>query len=49
MDSDPKDVVREGYDKIASQYDEYRDLFNNQTELNELMNLVRPGGHIQWN
>ncbi len=46
MKKDPKDIVREGYDKIASQYDEYRDLFNNETELNELMSLVKPGGHI---
>ncbi|MHA2142939.1 MAG: class I SAM-dependent methyltransferase [Candidatus Thorarchaeota archaeon] len=46
MKKDPKDLVREGYDKIASQYDEYRDPFNNETELNELMSLVEPGGHI---
>ncbi|MFB0503355.1 MAG: class I SAM-dependent methyltransferase [Candidatus Bathyarchaeia archaeon] len=41
-----EEIVRKGYDKIASQYDEYRDLFNNETELNEFMSLVRPGGHI---
>ncbi|MHA2356621.1 MAG: class I SAM-dependent methyltransferase [Candidatus Thorarchaeota archaeon] len=46
MKKDPKDLVREGYDKIASQYDEYRDPFNNETELNELMSLVESGGHI---
>jgi ubiquinone/menaquinone biosynthesis C-methylase UbiE len=46
MKKDPKDIVREGYDKIASQYDEYRDPFNNEAELNELMRLVEPGGHI---
>ncbi|MFX1483575.1 MAG: class I SAM-dependent methyltransferase [Promethearchaeota archaeon] len=46
MRRDPKDIVREGYDKIASQYDEYREPFNNETELNEFMSLVRPGGHI---
>ena len=46
MDRNMKDLVRDGYDKIASQYDEYRDLFNNETELNEFMSLVKPGGHI---
>ncbi|MFX0055566.1 MAG: class I SAM-dependent methyltransferase [Promethearchaeota archaeon] len=46
MKKDPKDIVREGYDNIASQYDEYRDPFNNKAELNELMSLVEPGGHI---
>ena len=46
MKKDPKDIVREGYDNIASQYDAYRDPFNNEAELNELMSLVEPGGHI---
>jgi ubiquinone/menaquinone biosynthesis C-methylase UbiE len=46
MDRDTKDVVKEGYDKIASQYDEYRNLFNNESELNEFMSLVKPGGLI---
>jgi ubiquinone/menaquinone biosynthesis C-methylase UbiE len=46
MKKDHKDIVREGYDNIASQYDAYRDPFNNEAELNELMSLVEPGGHI---
>jgi ubiquinone/menaquinone biosynthesis C-methylase UbiE len=46
MKNDPKDIVREGYDRIASQYDEYRGPFDNDAELQELMNIVRPGGHI---
>jgi len=46
MKENPKNIVREGYDKIASQYDEYREPFNNEDELNEFMSLVKPGGHI---
>lgn len=46
MDKDPKDIVKEGYDKIASQYDEYRDRFSNDAELKEFMSLVTPNGHI---
>lgn len=46
MKKDPKDIVREGYDNIASQYDAYREPFNNEAELNELMSLVEPGGHV---
>jgi ubiquinone/menaquinone biosynthesis C-methylase UbiE len=46
MKRDPKDVVREGYDKIATQYLESLDSFNNDAELIEFMSLVQPGGRI---
>ncbi|MFW9908892.1 MAG: class I SAM-dependent methyltransferase [Candidatus Thorarchaeota archaeon] len=46
MKKDPKDIVKEGYNKIARQYDEYRESFNNETELNEFMSLLKPGGPI---
>ncbi|MFW9888193.1 MAG: class I SAM-dependent methyltransferase [Candidatus Thorarchaeota archaeon] len=46
MKKNPKDIVRDGYDNIASQYDAYRDPFNNEAELSELMSLVEPSGHI---
>jgi len=45
MKKDPKDIVREGYERIAEHYDQWwRD--SNQAELDEFMNLVKPGGHI---
>ncbi|MGY5876509.1 MAG: class I SAM-dependent methyltransferase [Candidatus Thorarchaeota archaeon] len=46
MEKDPKDIVREGYDKIAEQYDDFRDRFSHKAELDEFMNLVRPRGHV---
>ena len=46
MKRDPKDIVREGYDKIGNQYDEYRTHFSDEAELEEFMSLVKPGGHV---
>jgi len=46
MERDPKDLVRDGYDKIAELYDEFRDRFSHNAELGEFMSLVRPGGHV---
>ncbi len=46
MKKDPKDIVREGFDRIAEQYDEYRSPFNNEVELDEFMSLIKPGGHV---
>ena len=43
---DYQKIVKDGYDKIASRYDEYRDIFDNEAELKEFMRLVKPGGHI---
>ena len=46
MERDPKDIVREGYDKVAIQYGENSGPFSNEAELNEFVNIVKPGGHI---
>ena len=46
MEKDSKDIVREGYDKIGEQYDNYRGPFSDKVELDEFMNLVKPGGHV---
>ncbi|MFW9817231.1 MAG: class I SAM-dependent methyltransferase [Candidatus Thorarchaeota archaeon] len=46
MEKDPKDVVREGYDKIAEQYDEYRFPFSDEAELVEFMSCLNPGAHV---
>ena len=46
MKKDSKDIVREGYDKIAEQYDGYGSHFSNEAELNEFMSFVKPGGHV---
>ncbi|MFW9834716.1 MAG: class I SAM-dependent methyltransferase [Candidatus Thorarchaeota archaeon] len=46
MKKNPKDVVREGYDRIADQYDEYRAPFSDEAELDEFMSSVKPGGHV---
>ncbi|MHA1958622.1 MAG: class I SAM-dependent methyltransferase [Candidatus Thorarchaeota archaeon] len=46
MKKDPEDIVRDGYDRIAEQYDEYRSHFNNEAELDEFMSLVKAGGHV---
>ena len=46
MKKDPKDIVRDGYDRIAEQYDEYRSHFSDEAELDEFMRLVKPGGHV---
>ncbi|MFW9982946.1 MAG: class I SAM-dependent methyltransferase, partial [Candidatus Thorarchaeota archaeon] len=46
MKRDPKDIVREGYDRIAELYDEYSSQFNNEAQLNEFMSLVKPGGQV---
>jgi ubiquinone/menaquinone biosynthesis C-methylase UbiE len=46
MRKDPKDIVRESYDKIAEQYDEYRSPFGDEAELDEFMSFVKPGGHV---
>ena len=46
MKKDPKDIVREGYDRIAELYDEYRSHFSDVAELDEFMSLVKPGGHV---
>jgi ubiquinone/menaquinone biosynthesis C-methylase UbiE len=46
MKSDPKDIVREGYDKMARQYEQESDPFSNENELDEFTNLVRPRGQI---
>jgi len=48
MKKDPKDIVRDGYDRIAEQYDDdiYRSHFSDEAELDEFMSLVKPGGHV---
>ena len=46
MKKDSKDIVREGYDKIAEQFDEYRAPFSDKAELDEFMSSVKPGGHV---
>jgi hypothetical protein len=46
MKKDPKDIVREGYDRIAEQYDEYRSPFSDEAELDEFMSFIKPGGHV---
>lgn len=46
MKRDPKDIVREGYDRIAELYDEYSSQFNNEAQLDEFMSLVKPGGQV---
>ncbi len=48
MKKDPKDIVRDGYDRIAEQYDndKYRSHFSDEAELDEFMSLVKPGGHV---
>jgi ubiquinone/menaquinone biosynthesis C-methylase UbiE len=48
MKKDSKDIVREGYDRIAEQYDDdiSRSHFSEETELDEFMSLVKPGGHV---
>lgn len=46
LKEDPKDIVREGYDRIDEQYDEYRSPFTDEAELKEFMSIVKPGGHI---
>ena len=35
MNKDPKDIVREGFDKIAKQYDEFRGLFSDGDQLGQ--------------
>ncbi|KXH72112.1 MAG: hypothetical protein AM326_11290 [Candidatus Thorarchaeota archaeon SMTZ-45] len=46
MKEDSKDLVREGYDKIAEQYDDYRSAFSAEEELDEFMSFVKPNSHI---
>ncbi len=46
MNKDPKDIVEEGYDRIASQYNASRDPVDNENELNEFMSFMRPGCRI---
>jgi ubiquinone/menaquinone biosynthesis C-methylase UbiE len=46
MKRDSKDIVREGYDRIAEQYDEYSSQFNDEAQISEFMSLVKPGGHV---
>ena len=46
MERDPRDIVREGYDKVAIQYGESSGPFSNEAELSEFAGIVRPGGHI---
>jgi len=48
MKKDPTDIVREGYDRIAEQYDDdiYRSHFSDDAELDGFMSLVKPGGHV---
>ena len=46
MKKDPKDIVREGYDRIAEQYDEFSTPSSNEEELVQFMSLVKPGGEV---
>ncbi len=46
MKKDPNDIVREGYDKIAEEYDDYRSAFSAEEELDEFMSFVKPNSHI---
>lgn len=49
MKKDPKDIVREGYDKIAEHYDDWSrpnsDL-SNEDEVNEFLSHLEIGSHI---
>ena len=45
-DSDPADIVREGYDAIARTYHGQRDKFKNQGLLAAFMSHLAPGGHV---
>ena len=46
MNRDPRDVVRDGYNKIADQYDGESDPAHNETEFKDFMALAKHGGHI---
>jgi ubiquinone/menaquinone biosynthesis C-methylase UbiE len=46
MKENPKDLVREGYDRIAEQYDEYRSHFSDIAELDAFVSIVKPGGRV---
>lgn len=46
MKKDPKEIIREGYDQIAEQYDESSSPFSNEAELSEFMSFVQPAGHV---
>ena len=46
MNKNPKDIVREGFDRIAEQYDAFYPDFGAEDELNEFMSSIKPRGHI---
>lgn len=49
MTKDPKSLVREGYDKIAEQYDEWSrpsSKLENEAEIDEFISHVKLGSHI---
>lgn len=46
MERDPRDIVREAYDKVAIQYGESSGPFSNEAELDEFAGVVEPGGYI---
>ncbi|MFW9823519.1 MAG: class I SAM-dependent methyltransferase [Candidatus Thorarchaeota archaeon] len=49
MKRDPKDIVREGYDKIAEKYEEWSrpsSELDNEAELDEFISHIKPDGHV---
>ena len=46
MKNDPKDIVREGYDKIAEQYDEFNTQISNEEELREFISMVKSAAYV---
>jgi ubiquinone/menaquinone biosynthesis C-methylase UbiE len=46
MKKDPKNLVRDGYDRIAKQYEEFRGPFSEYEELAKFMSYITPGGHV---
>ena len=49
MRKDPRDLIREGYDKIAKQYDEWSrpsSELSNEAEFDEFMSQIEPSSHV---
>jgi ubiquinone/menaquinone biosynthesis C-methylase UbiE len=43
---DPKDLVRDGYNRVAAQYEDFRGPFREDGVLAEFMGQITPGGQI---
>ena len=46
MKQDPKDLVRDSYDRIAARYEKFRGPFSEGDELAEFIRQTMPGGHV---